>query len=136
MNLASRLEAVRLPQQPAAALSPPRPATTTPLPPPPTDALTRLKDRVGKALFERMGSRMNDPTLSEDALRAIVLGELDEVVEAEKVPLSTEDSAARFVLCRPRSSIPRTQREVTATRVATTTTRTRATPPADPPPSR
>ena len=28
-------------------------------------------------------------------------------------------SAARFVLCRPRSSIPRTQREVTATAVAT-----------------
>ena len=27
-------------------------------------------------------------------------------------------SAARLVLCRPRSSIPRTQREVIATRVA------------------
>ena len=30
---------------------------------PPTDALAKLKDRVGKALFERMGSRMNDPSL-------------------------------------------------------------------------
>ena len=55
-----------------------------------TDALARLKDRVGKALFERMGARMNDPSLSEDALR-IVLGELDEVVEEENVPLSTEE---------------------------------------------
>jgi pilus assembly protein CpaF len=38
-----------------------------------------------------MGSRMHDASLSEDALRAIVLGELDEVVEAEKVPLSGEE---------------------------------------------
>ena len=33
------------------------------------------------------------------------------------------DSAARLVLCSPRSSIPRTQREVTATRVAIRSTR-------------
>ncbi len=59
----------------------------------PVDALARLKDRVGKALFERMGARMSDPSLSEDALRALVLGELDEVVEAERVPLSTEERA-------------------------------------------
>ncbi|WP_338106945.1 CpaF family protein [Modestobacter muralis] len=70
---------------------PTAPAPAGPVAPPPNDALTRLKDRVGKALFERMGSRMNDPSLSEEALRAIVLGELDEVVEAEKVPLSTEE---------------------------------------------
>ena len=36
---------------------------------------------------------------------------------------SVSDSAARLVLCRPRSSIPRTQREVTATRVAARSTR-------------
>jgi pilus assembly protein CpaF len=100
MNLASRLEAARgLPRTPAAvpttsaagrpAVSAPRPAVVQPAPP--TDALARLKDRVGKALFERMGARMNDPSLSEDALRAIVLGELDEVVEEENVPLSTEE---------------------------------------------
>jgi pilus assembly protein CpaF len=62
-----------------------------PAPAPPTDALARLKDRVGKALFERMGSRMNDPSLSQEALRTIVLGELDEVVDEENVPLSTEE---------------------------------------------
>ncbi|MCF6744879.1 CpaF family protein [Blastococcus sp. KM273128] len=38
-----------------------------------------------------MGSRMNDPSMAEDALRAVVLKELDEVVEEEKVPLSTEE---------------------------------------------
>ncbi|GAB3350965.1 CpaF family protein [Modestobacter lapidis] len=95
MNLASRLDAARgvavLPVVPAPA--PPvtgAPAggfTGTPVP----DALSRLKDRVGKALFERMGSRMNDPSLSEDALRTIVLGELDAVVEAENVPLSSDE---------------------------------------------
>jgi pilus assembly protein CpaF len=69
---------------------PPRPAVAVPLPPP-TDALTRLKDRVGKALFERVGSRMSDPSLGEEALRGLVLAELDTVVDEEKVPLSAEE---------------------------------------------
>jgi len=95
MNLAHRLDAARgrplppVPPQPVPVPAAPVPAG--PVGPPPPDALTKLKDRVGKALFERMGSRMHDASLSEDALRAIVLGELDEVVEAEKVPLSTEE---------------------------------------------
>jgi pilus assembly protein CpaF len=88
VNLSSRLEAARLPQ-PHAAVPPPRPAV--PVPPPPADALTRLKDRVGKALFERVGSRMNDPSLGEEALRSLVLAELDTVVDEEKVPLSAEE---------------------------------------------
>ncbi|WP_448624068.1 CpaF family protein [Geodermatophilus sp. URMC 64] len=93
MNLASRLEAARGgPSQPVtAAVPPPRPAVAVPPPPPPIDALTRLKDRVGKALFERMGSRLSDPTLAEEQLRALVLAELDAVVEEEKVPLSGEE---------------------------------------------
>jgi pilus assembly protein CpaF len=98
MNLASRLDAAR--GRPPSVVAVPAPATPAPAPvaipvgPPPgpvNDALGRLKERVAKALFERMGNRMNDPSLSEDALRAIVLGELDEVVEAEKVPLSAEE---------------------------------------------
>jgi len=40
-----------------------------------------------------MGSRMNDPNLSAEQLRTIVLGELDEVVDEENVPLSTEERA-------------------------------------------
>jgi pilus assembly protein CpaF len=100
MNLSERLGAARgtpvtptpsaaVPAAGAAAVPTPRPVAVPTAPP--TDALARLKDRVGKALFERMGARMNDPSLSEDALRAIVLGELDEVVEEENVPLSTEE---------------------------------------------
>ncbi|MGY2065757.1 CpaF family protein [Blastococcus sp. SYSU DS0619] len=113
MNLAQRLEAARggpaaaAPAPSAAAPAVGRAATAVPAPvvrpaaaprpvvapapAPPTDALARLKDRVGKALFERMGSRMNDPSMAEDALRAVVLKELDEVVEEENVPLSTEE---------------------------------------------
>ena len=99
MNLSERLGAARgapVAAAPSAAVPvagarvpAPRPVPVSTAPP--TDALARLKDRVGKALFERMGARMNDPSLSEDALRAIVLGELDEVVEEENVPLSTEE---------------------------------------------
>ena len=54
------------------------------------DALTRLKDRAATAMFERMGARLNDPTLSEDQLHALVRTELSQVVEEEKVPLTTE----------------------------------------------
>jgi pilus assembly protein CpaF len=36
---------------------------------------------------------MNDPNLSAEQLRTIVLGELDEVVEEENVPLSSEERA-------------------------------------------
>jgi pilus assembly protein CpaF len=113
VNLASRLAAAQGrhtgPEQPghpaptAPAVAPGRPVTaaTRPTAPPPraaagtpasaTDALGRLKDRVGKALFDRMGGRMNDPNLSEEQLRTLVLGELDEVVEEEKVPLSADE---------------------------------------------
>jgi pilus assembly protein CpaF len=96
MNLAHRLEAARgIAVDPAPSSEGPRPTVPVPRPAapvaPPTDALAKLKDRVGKALFERMGSRMNDPNLSADALRALVLAELDEVVEEENVPLSTDE---------------------------------------------
>ncbi|MGY1773119.1 CpaF family protein [Blastococcus sp. SYSU D00813] len=102
MNLADRLSAAGRgrhalpePDAPAGVPVPAPRAVPRPQPaaPPPVDALARLKDRVAKALFERMGSRMNDPSLAEDQLRAIVLGELDEVVEEERVPLSADERA-------------------------------------------
>ena len=55
-----------------------------------SDALTKLKDRAATALFDRMGTRLNDPTMSEDQLHAMVRTELNHVVEQEKVPLSAE----------------------------------------------
>ena len=95
MNLADRLAAAQgqpVAPAPASAVPVPRPVTA-PAPVAVPDALARLKDRVGKALFERMGSRLNDPNLSAEQLRGIVLGELDEVVEEENVPLSGEERA-------------------------------------------
>jgi pilus assembly protein CpaF len=57
----------------------------------PSDALTKLKDRAASQLFERLGSRLNDPSLSEEQLHALVHAELMAVVEEAKVPLSSEE---------------------------------------------
>jgi pilus assembly protein CpaF len=55
------------------------------------DALLTLKARVGAALFERLGSRMNDPNLTEGDLLNYAREALAEIVEAERVPLSNEE---------------------------------------------
>jgi pilus assembly protein CpaF len=55
-----------------------------------SEALVRLKDRAAAALFDRMGARLNDPSMSEEQLNALVRTELNHVVEQEKVPLSTD----------------------------------------------
>jgi pilus assembly protein CpaF len=54
------------------------------------DALAKLKEGAVTALFERMGARLNDPSLSDEQLQALVRAELNHVVEEEKVPLSTD----------------------------------------------
>jgi pilus assembly protein CpaF len=57
----------------------------------PIDALSALKSRVGAALFEKLGARMNDPNLTEGELVVFARETLAEVIDAEKVPLSTEE---------------------------------------------
>ncbi len=54
-----------------------------------TEALTRMKDRAIAALFDRIGGRLNDPTLSEEQLHAFVRTELNAVAAEEQVPLTT-----------------------------------------------
>jgi pilus assembly protein CpaF len=54
------------------------------------DALTKLKDRAAATMYERLGARLNDPSLSEPQLHALVRSELSQVVEEEKVPLTAE----------------------------------------------
>ena len=49
-----------------------------------------LKDRAATAMFDRLGARLNDPSLSEAQLHALVRSELSQVVEEEKVPLTVE----------------------------------------------
>ena len=63
----------------------------TPRPEPVQDALLTLKSRVGETLFERLGSRMNDPNLTENDLLTYAREALTEIVEAERVPLSNEE---------------------------------------------
>ena len=63
---------------------------------PPVDALGRLKDRASKALFERMGTRLNDATMNEGQLHSLVRDELAKVVEQENVPLTTEERQRLF----------------------------------------
>ncbi|WP_022887202.1 CpaF family protein [Glaciibacter superstes] len=58
---------------------------------PAVDALRALKARVGAALFERLGSRLNDPNLAEQDLLTFAREALTEIVEAERVPLSNAE---------------------------------------------
>ena len=62
----------------------------------PIDALAQIKQRASRALFERMGSRLNDASLSEEQLHALVRDELAKVVEAEDVPLTGEERQRLF----------------------------------------
>jgi pilus assembly protein CpaF len=57
---------------------------------PVVDALTRLRNSTAAAVFERVGARLNDPSLSEDQLHTMVRAQLNDVVASEKVPLSRE----------------------------------------------
>ncbi|WP_372698880.1 CpaF family protein [Arthrobacter sp. JSM 101049] len=68
------------------------PATRTPTPkstvPHPVDALGALKERAATALFDRLGTRFSDSTLTDEDLRASARDELAQVIDAERVPLS------------------------------------------------
>jgi pilus assembly protein CpaF len=105
VSLADRLQAARVPDARQAALAQTQPPTahTSALERPTAAAapaaraaasggepLTKLKDRATSALFERMGGRLNDASLSEEKLHALVRAELNKVIEDEPVPLSAE----------------------------------------------
>jgi pilus assembly protein CpaF len=104
MSLTDRMQARRADVRPSIEVTPapaaaeaPRPVPAAATPPARTaseasgnEALNKLKDRAASALFDRMGARLNDPTLSEGQLHALVRAELNHVVEEEKVPLSGE----------------------------------------------
>ncbi len=94
MKLSERLAARGIEEQrgvpekaPSAVTSPAASARE----PSPLDALSTLKARVGVALFERLGSRLNDPSLAEADLLSYARDVLTEIVEAERLPLSNEE---------------------------------------------
>jgi pilus assembly protein CpaF len=82
--------------QPAQAAQPAPVPQTSKSSAPQIDALSTLKSRVGAALFEKLGARMNDPNLAEADLVIFARDTLTEIVEAEKVPL-TADEKQRLV---------------------------------------
>jgi len=55
------------------------------------DALGMLKAGAVEALFERLGNRISDPDMDEAQLRALVVAELNQVIEEAKVPLTAAD---------------------------------------------
>ena len=78
-------EATAAPEAQAPA---PEPA---PIPAPPLDPLAELKERAAQELFGRIGTRLNDPSLSEEQLHSYARAELGSIVAAEQVPLSPEE---------------------------------------------
>jgi pilus assembly protein CpaF len=55
------------------------------------DALAGLKQRAATALFERMGSRFSDSSISQEELRTAARDELSQIIDAEQVPLSPDE---------------------------------------------
>ena len=76
--------------KPATATTTPSPKTagSAPVDDPTADPLVALKERAASALFERIGARLNNPSLTEEQLHAMVRSELNKVVEDETVPLT------------------------------------------------
>ncbi|WP_206475093.1 CpaF family protein [Dietzia sp. KRD202] len=71
-------------------------AGSAPADDPTADPLVALKERAASALFERIGARLNNPSLTEEQLHAMVRSELNKVVEDETVPL-TSDQRVRLI---------------------------------------
>ena len=61
-----------------------------------TDALAAVKARAVEELFKRLGSRINDPSLTEAQLHEFVREELAAIIEDEQL-LLTVDERARFI---------------------------------------
>jgi len=96
LRLRETTEPAAPPAGPAAALAPsPFPAAPA-APARPVDApearradpLAGLMQRTHDALFARLGMRLFDATLSEEQLRSYVRHEIEELMEAERAPLS------------------------------------------------
>ena len=56
-----------------------------------SDALAGLKARAAEALYGRLGARITDTSLTEEAVRQLARDELSQVIDQEQVPLSPEE---------------------------------------------
>lgn len=111
MNLSSRLAAARKtsgsagaapttpdagkPPVPVVSIEPSAPARQPAPEPsriaPPREALAKLKSRATEQLFERMGARLTDTTLTQEQLHALVRNDLANIVEEEDLPLTAQE---------------------------------------------
>ena len=55
------------------------------------DPLAGLRQRAQQALFERLGNRLYDPSLSEDQLRSYVVRELDQILAGQAAQLEPHE---------------------------------------------
>lgn len=60
------------------------------------DAYAQMKFRASEALFDRLGARINDPSLTEDQLHTFVREELAAVIEADQTLLLSSDERRRL----------------------------------------
>jgi pilus assembly protein CpaF len=58
------------------------------------DPLAEFKERAAQQLFDRIGSRLNDASLSEEKLHEYARAELLQIVSEEQVPLTGEERNA------------------------------------------
>lgn len=111
MNLSSRLAAARKTSgsagaapttpdagkfpAPAGSIEPSAPARPRAPEPsriaPPREALAKLKNRATELLFERMGARLTDTTLTQEQLHALVRNDLANIVNEEDLPLTAQE---------------------------------------------
>jgi pilus assembly protein CpaF len=78
--------AARIPKIGSSDLSTPAPAKAQPV-----DVFAAMKLRAATALFERMGARFNDGSITEHELRTNAKEELSRIIDAEQVPLSADE---------------------------------------------
>jgi pilus assembly protein CpaF len=74
-----------------------RPAAATVVAEPSGDGLTRLKERAGQALFERLGTKLSDPDLPEQQLHVLVRAELQRVIANEQGSALSADDRRRLM---------------------------------------
>ncbi len=95
MSISDRLATIqaRTPAVESDETTPARRSTPTPADPVPavTDALAAVKARTTEELFRRIGSRINDSSLTEEALHEVVREELSAIIDDEQLLLSTEE---------------------------------------------
>ena len=66
----------------------------------PLDPLSGLKERARSALYAKLGTRLNDPSLGEEDLELLVNEELTVILNAETAPLSPGERGAMVAQIR------------------------------------